>query len=157
MTALTPHQRLQRLDKLAWLLDANFRVPGTQFRFGLDGLIGLIPGVGDVIGAVFSAYIMVQSARSGASAALLLRMVGNILIEALVGLVPVLGDLFDIAFRANLRNVALLRAHLQAPQPVQRQSNGLLWAILAIALGICVGIAWLAVLLLQWLFSLGGA
>ncbi len=133
MAKLTPTQRMQRLEKLAWLLDASIRLPGTRFRFGLDGLVGLVPGIGDLIGALVSLYIMFQSARAGAPGSVLLRMLGNIVIEALVGLVPLLGDVFDMAFRANLRNVALLRNYQQQPATVHRESRGRLWLVVLAA------------------------
>ena len=103
--------RLRRLDKLAQLLDTALSIPGTRFRIGLDGLLGLVPGVGDTLGAVFSAYIIFEAARLGFPKGILLRMSGNVAIETVVGAVPILGDIFDIAWKANVRNVALLRAH----------------------------------------------
>lgn len=104
--------------RLARLLDAQFRVPGTNWRFGIDALIGLVPGVGDVIGVVLSAYIIVVAARQGVSMATLVRMMINVGIEALVGAVPIFGDLFDAAFKANLRNIALLEREVEAGQPL---------------------------------------
>ncbi len=103
--------RLRSLDKLAQLLDTALSIPGTRFRIGLDGLLGLVPGVGDTLGAVFSAYIIFEAARLGFPKGILLRMSGNVAIETVVGAVPILGDIFDIAWKANVRNVALLRAH----------------------------------------------
>jgi len=103
--------RLRRLDKLAQLLDTALSIPGTRFRIGLDGLLGLVPGVGDTLGAVFSAYIIFEAARLGFPKGILLRMSANVAIETVVGAVPILGDIFDIAWKANVRNVALLRAH----------------------------------------------
>ena len=108
----TPDEsRLRRLDKLSQLLDTAILIPGTRFRVGLDGLLGLIPGVGDTIGAVFSTYIILEAARLGFAKGTLLRMIGNVAVETLVGAVPILGDIFDIAWKANVRNLALLRAH----------------------------------------------
>lgn len=96
------------LRRLAWWLDAAFRIPGTQQRVGLDALIGLIPGVGDTIGALLSTYIIVAAARRGASVWTVARMLGNVAIETTLGAIPILGDLFDAAFKANLRNMDLL-------------------------------------------------
>jgi hypothetical protein len=102
----------RRLERLAVLLDAQFVLPGTGFRFGVDGLLGLVPGVGDAIGAGLSAWLIIEAQRLGAPKPLLARMVANLALDAAVGAVPVLGDLFDVAFKANLRNMRLLRRHL---------------------------------------------
>jgi hypothetical protein len=101
------------LRRLAWWLDAAFRIPGTQQRIGIDGLIGLIPGVGDTIGALLSTYIIVAAARRGASVWTVARMLANVAIETTVGAVPILGDLFDVVFKANLRNMDLLAGTLE--------------------------------------------
>jgi hypothetical protein len=90
-------------------MDAQFAVPFTPIRLGLDTLIGLIPGIGDTISFGVSAYIILQAGRLGANSAQLLRMVFNSFIDWLIGLVPVIGDLFDIGWRSNLRNTAFLR------------------------------------------------
>lgn len=97
-----------RARSIARLLDTAFRVPGTNIRFGLDGILGLIPGVGDVAGAALSGWVILTAARAGAPNTLLARMLANVGLDALVGAVPLLGDLFDVAFRANVRNAALL-------------------------------------------------
>ncbi len=104
--------RLARLRKLAWLLDAQFLLPGTRFRFGINGLLGLAPGAGDVVVGLVSLYIVNEARQLGAPPALLARMLANIGIEVLGGAVPVIGDMFDMAFKANLRNLALLDAWL---------------------------------------------
>ena len=96
---------------MARLLDSSIALPGG-YRIGLDGLIGLIPGVGDAAAASIATYIVIQAARMGASTTTLIRMMGNVLVELLVGIVPVLGDLFDFVWKANNRNVALLERNL---------------------------------------------
>lgn len=105
---------LRQLRALARLLDSSIPLPGG-YRIGLDGLIGLIPGFGDAVGASLSAYIVWRAAQVGASWTTLLRMAGNVLIDGFVGLIPILGDLFDFAFKANQRNMELLEASLQKP------------------------------------------
>ena len=100
--------RLARLRWLARLMDAQFGLPGTRFRFGVDALIGLAPGVGDALTGLLSLYVVWEARKLGAPPPLLARMLGNVAIEVVGGAVPVLGDLFDAAFKANLRNVALL-------------------------------------------------
>lgn len=97
------------LERLAWWLDDSFRIPGTNRRVGLDGLIGLIPGVGDTATTAIAAYIVYRAWRMGAPGHVLARMGGNVAIDFLVGSVPVLGDVFDLAFKANRRNLELLR------------------------------------------------
>ncbi len=106
-------RRLALLRRAAWLLDGAARVPGTRFRFGLNSLIGLLPGGGDTLLALLSLAIVWQARKLGAPAALQRRMLANVAIEFGGGLVPVLGDLFDMAFKANLRNLDLLEAHLR--------------------------------------------
>ncbi|QHC36629.1 DUF4112 domain-containing protein [Komagataeibacter xylinus] len=106
-----------RLRKLATLLDAAFRIPGTKARWGLDTVIGLLPVGGTAIMVIPSLYIIWKSWTLGASQPVLARMLVNVLIEAAADLVPVLGDIFDTAFKADLRNVALLEAHLGLTTP----------------------------------------
>ena len=96
-------------------MDAEFRVPFTPLRIGLDPIIGLVPGLGDAAGALLSGWILVEAVRLGVSRATLLRISGNIAVDALTGTVPVLGDALDVAWRANLRNVALLERHVGDP------------------------------------------
>lgn len=104
--------RLARLRRLAWLVDGALRVPGTRFRFGLNSVIGLLPFGGDAVLALVSLYIVWEAHRLGTPRPVLARMLGNVGIEAAAGAVPWLGDLFDVAFKANLRNLALLDEHL---------------------------------------------
>ena len=119
---------LTRVRRLATLLDAALRVPGTRIRVGLDSLLGLFPGGGDAAGAVLSGGVVLAAARLGAPPSLLLRMLGNLALDALVGAVPVLGDLFDVAWKANLRNVRLLERHLEDPDGARRGSRALVVA-----------------------------
>ena len=113
------HIDIARLDHLAYWLDDRFRIPGTQIRMGLDGLIGLIPGVGDTVTMVPTFYVIWRAWRHGAPLGLVLKMLVNASIDWLIGLVPLVGDLLDIGFKANLRNVRLLRdyLHRQHNQP----------------------------------------
>lgn len=113
--------RLQRLAAFADLLDARFRVPGTGWRFGLDSVIGLIPGVGDAAMTAVALWVLWQARRLGASKAVLARMAGNVAVDAVLGAVPLAGDLFDAAFKSNRRNVALLQRHLEATRTADRQ------------------------------------
>ncbi len=111
---LQRHQAaLARLERYATLMDARFRVPGSRIRFGLDPIIGLLPGFGDAVGLALSLYVVVEAIRLGVSKRVLFRMLRNVGLEALVGVVPVLGDLFDIGFKANMRNAGLLRSYIE--------------------------------------------
>lgn len=110
--SLSAAARLARLRRLAWLVDGAFRIPGTRFRFGLNSLIGLTPAAGDALLAAVSLYIVYQAHRLGVPREKLGRMLGNVAIEASAGAVPILGDLFDVAFKANLRNLAIIEEHL---------------------------------------------
>jgi hypothetical protein len=105
------HERIERLDRLATLLDTAFVLPGTNFRFGADALIGLVPGIGDGVTTALAAYIVYEAHRLGVPRRVLLRMIGNVAIDGMIGAVPLFGDLFDVAFRANRRNVRILREH----------------------------------------------
>ena len=105
----------QSLEALAWLLDSSIPIPGTRIRIGLDALLGLIPGLGDIAGTLISSFILLQAARLGIPRVTLMRMGFNVLVDSVLGIVPLAGDIFDIAWKANLRNVDLLRAHLDDP------------------------------------------
>lgn len=102
---------LKRLDRLARLLDTSIGIPGTRWRFGLDPILGLVPGVGDLAGAALSGYIVYEAWRLGVPRAVLARMIANVAAETLLGTVPVAGDLFDAWWKANRRNVDLLCRH----------------------------------------------
>ncbi|HUQ20137.1 MAG TPA: DUF4112 domain-containing protein [Gemmatimonadaceae bacterium] len=139
--------RAENLRSLARLLDSAFKIPGTGVRIGADSILGLIPVVGDLTGAALSGYIVLASARLGAPASTLVRMVINIGIDTVVGAVPVLGDMFDAGWRANVRNVELLDQHISLPVESKRANRAtvigvvvalLLMAAGAIALGIFV-------------------
>ena len=113
--ARSPDARLANLRRLAWLIDGAFALPFTRFRFGLNSLIGLAPAAGDVILAGISLYIVNEARLLGVPAPLLARMVGNVAIETIAGAVPILGDVFDVAFKANLRNLAIIEEHFGVP------------------------------------------
>ena len=117
--------RIARLDALATLLDTAFVVPGTEIRFGLDALIGLVPGIGDAITTAISLYIVNEARALGAPRLLVARMIANVALDGVVGVVPLVGDAFDVAFRANRRNMALLRGHLdKAEGPLRYWPGG---------------------------------
>lgn len=115
---MTREQRLARLDAIAKLLDVAFVVPGTNIRYGIDGLIGLIPVVGDIITTAISLWLVREARALGAPWYITARMLGNVAVDGVIGLVPVAGDAFDVMFRANVRNVRMLKRWLDK-QPRQ--------------------------------------
>jgi hypothetical protein len=110
---LTREQRLARLDAIAKLLDIAFILPGTKIRYGIDGIIGLIPVVGDIIAAALSLWLVREARALGAPWHITARMLGNVAVQGLVGTVPVAGDAFDVLFRANMRNARILRSWME--------------------------------------------
>ena len=143
-----------RVRALARILDSAMRIPGTRITFGLDPVIGLIPGFGDLAGAVLSGYIVITAARLGAPRSVLAKMMLNLGTDALVGSIPVLGDMFDVGFRANIRNSELLDRHLAHPEEARRSSRlaviATLGGIILLAAGAVV-LAILSVKALNWL------
>lgn len=110
---IVPHPALKNMDRLSRLMDSQFKFPGTNFRFGLDGLLGLIPGAGDLSTLAVSAYMISVMAKNGASGYVIARMVLNVVIDSLLGAIPFIGDLFDFVFKANNKNMKLMREHYQ--------------------------------------------
>ena len=140
---------LDALRRWAVLLDSRFRVPGTSIRFGLDAIIGLIPGLGDISTPVFAGLLLVQAVRMRLPLIVQARMVFNAGLDMLMGLVPILGDLADVGWKANLRNLALLERHAR---PGVQPSRGD-YLFVAICLALLAIIAITPVVLLIWLFS----
>jgi hypothetical protein len=109
---LTHEQRLARLEALAKLLDMAFVLPGTNVRYGIDGIIGLIPVIGDIITTAISLWLVREARALGVPWHITVRMLGNVALDGVVGAVPVVGDAFDVMFRANIRNMRMLRRWL---------------------------------------------
>jgi len=132
-------------------MDAQFKIPGTKIKFGLDALIGLVPGVGDFSTFLVSALMLGTLAKNGASGYVLAKMVFNIVLDALVGSIPVLGDIFDVAFKANQRNMKLMHEHYR-----EGRHRGGAWKlvvpVLLLLFVVIAGIAWCGYQLLRWLF-----
>lgn len=146
----------ERLRAYARWMDAAFRIPGTRIRVGVDSLVGLIPGVGDLAGGALSLYPLLAAARLGAPPSLLLRMGLNIGVDALVGSVPVLGDLFDVAWKANRRNVRLLEEHLESPGESRRASRAVAAGVVTAAFLALVGAVALGIVAARALVALLG-
>jgi len=146
------------VSKFAYWLDAGIRIPGTNLRFGLDPILGLVPGAGDAAGAVLAGWILVEAIRLGASRATVLRIAGNVALDAAVGAVPLLGDIFDFAWKANLRNVAILERHLAAPDRAERADRSFVLLVICGVAVMALGLLALGILLTRWAFrALGGA
>ena len=139
----------KKLERLARYLDSLIKVPGFNARFGLDGLIGLIPGFGDTIGALISSVVISEAGRLGAPKVLLLKMALNIAIDALAGTVPVLGDLFDFVWKANQRNVYLLDSYLANPRETVVASRLFVWGLGTVLIGLVIFVGMLGFFLVR--------
>lgn len=129
MNTLERLTTLNRIRKLSRLMDTAIGIPGTKFRIGLDPIIGLIPGAGDLISTSFSAYIIYLATRFGLPSKDIQKMILNIGLEAVVGTVPLVGDLFDAYYKSNIRNLAILEQHLQATEPEIQELDSTLHAV----------------------------
>jgi hypothetical protein len=146
--------RMARLRRVGWLLDNAIPIPGTRFHLGIDQIIGLVPGIGDLIGGALSLYIIVEAWRLGVPHGLLARMGWNVAVDTLVGEIPILGDLFDIAFKANIRNLALLDGFVQRPVEARRTSRWVVALLVAGLVLLTAGAIALAVVLVRLLSGL---
>ena len=144
-------KQLRNLERLAKLMDAQFRIPGTSIRFGLDGIIGLVPGVGDLTTFFISGYLVSRAVKKGASGFVVARMMLNVAIDTLFGAVPVLGDIFDIAFRSNQRNMKLLQQHYGEGRH-QGSAKKVIIPVVIVLLTFLAGLVWLCNKLLVWIF-----
>ena len=125
------------INNLTHLLDNSVRVPGTNYKFGIDPIIGIIPVYGDIITFIISSVLVVGMARKGVSGKIIIMMVGNILFDTVVGAVPILGDLFDFQFKANKRNLKLLKKHQEEGK---HQGSGLWIIVLLVLVLIIIGV-----------------
>jgi hypothetical protein len=149
-----PQPQLERLRAMSRLLDSAFVIPGTRYRFGFDALIGLVPGLGDAVSAVFSGYVILQAARLGAPKSVVTRMIANVALDTLVGWVPILGDIFDVAWKSNLRNMALLESHLRQPAAARAGSRKTLLLLSGVLLLVFVGAVALGVIMAKLVLDL---
>ncbi len=155
LRSLTPEQerRLAGLRRIADLLDNAFVVPGTSYRVGLDPIIGLIPGIGDLISPLFTIGMLLQARGLGVPKVVQIRMLINVAIDTLVGVVPVIGDLFDFAWKSNVMNLALIELHARE----DRGGSVGDYAFVTLMIAIVVALAALPFVLLAWLLSAIGA
>jgi hypothetical protein len=149
---LTPGQtrRLETLRKVARMLDSAIPVPGTSARFGLDPILGLIPGIGDLVAPLFTLGVIFQAREIGVPGVVLLRMIFNVAIDTIVGLVPLVGDLFDFAWKSNNKNLALLEQHAYE----ERAGSSGDWTFVIVSISLLMIIAAIPFLLAGWLFSM---
>ena len=145
---------LARLRQISHLLDNAVPIPGIGYRVGLDPLIGLLPGGGDLLAGAISLYIVLEAARFGVPAATLGRMGFNILLEVIAGSIPMMGDLFDVVWKANVKNVALLERHIQAPRPSGIADRLFAIVLIAVLLMVIVAVASISIWVLHWLLQL---
>jgi len=149
----------QALEQLGKLMDSQFVIPGLGIRFGIDALLGLVPGLGDFFGGIVSLYILGAAAKQGVSRTTFARMGLNLVIDMILGALPFIGDVFDVAYKANNRNVALLKRCLASSESERLSARradkvfvyGILVALLALLIGTAVFTATLAWMLLKWL------
>lgn len=151
---LVDPEALRRYGSPARLLDQAFRIPGTSWRFGIDPILGLIPGAGDIVTAILGGYGVLLARQLGAPASVQMRMMLNLVVDGMVGAIPLLGDLFDFAFKAHMRNLALLEHWLSKPHQARRSSLLLLIGGLLGVLALIVGAVWVVVASIRALFTL---
>jgi hypothetical protein len=151
---LTPgqSQRLEALRKMAQLLDSAFVVPGTSYRIGLDPILGLVPGLGDLVSPLFTIGILWQGRDLAIPRVVQLRMIFNVAIDAVLGAVPLVGDLFDVAWKANNRNLALLERHAQE----ERTASSVDWLFVVAMVLVLIAIAAIPFVIAGWLVASAG-
>ncbi len=145
--------KVRKLRRLSQLLDSAISIPGTKISFGLDPILGLLPGGGDTVTGGISAYIVIEAAKMGISRDILWKMVGNILIDSFSGTIPVVGDLFDVGWKANIKNMELLEKHLDITE--SSESNTLfIFGLILLLTFIVLGFAAITFFTVTWFWSL---
>ncbi|MEM8677508.1 MAG: DUF4112 domain-containing protein [Cyanobacteria bacterium P01_G01_bin.67] len=151
--SVTQISKLSKLRRISRLLDNAITIPGTKISFGLDPILGLLPGGGDTLTGGIAAYIVVEAARMGVSRQVLWKMVGNILIDSFAGTIPVVGDLFDVGWKANVKNIELLEQHLDLAESSKSDKLFLFGLIILLAL-IVLGFATITFFTVTWFWNL---
>lgn len=143
---------LRWVDQLSDLMDSRFQLPGTRFRFGLDPILGLIPGIGDAVSLAVSGLLISYMYRHGASGKALVKMIGNVLLDAIIGSIPILGSIFDFAYKANERNIRIMKEHYHEGKH-QGSGKGIL-IIVGVLIFVFIGlIIWGTWELIAWLIN----
>lgn len=150
---VTQISKLSKLRRISRLLDNAITIPGTKISFGLDPILGLLPGGGDTLTGGIAAYIVVEAARMGVSRKVLWKMIGNILIDSFAGTIPVVGDLFDVGWKANVKNIELLEQHLDLAESRKSDKLFLFGLIILLAL-IVLGFAAITFFTVTWFWNL---
>jgi hypothetical protein len=145
---------LARIRSISHILDNAIAIPGTNYRVGIDPLIGLLPGGGDMLSAGLSVYIVWEAARLGLPRSTVSRMVSNLVLDALLGTLPFLGDLFDATWKANTKNIALLEAHLATPQTQKKADKGFVLLLLFGFLLLAIALTTITALILGFIWQL---
>jgi hypothetical protein len=149
-------EKVKNLRRIAFLLDNSIPIPGTKYRIGLDpilGLLGIVGGTGDIIGGAFGSYIVFQAAIIGLPQKIIWQMIGNILVDSLVGFIPGLGDIFDLTWKANARNIALLNEYLNIA-PAKSNNNPLFVIIITLVLAMIILVfAFLTITIIRAIFQ----
>ncbi len=149
-----PHiTKVNRLRRLSQLLDNAIPIPGTRYRVGIDPILGLLPGGGDTLTGALGAYIIIEAARMGIPRKIVGQMVRNIIFDSIIGIVPVLGDLFDVGWKANVRNIALLEKHLHLTQHNRSNDRLFLIGLIILLTAIIIGFTFLTIVIIRWLWN----
>ncbi len=141
------------VEALAWLLDNSIPIPGTGRRIGLDAVVGLVPGLGDVLSGGIGLFVVLRGAQLGVPGVVLARMLVNVAVDFVIGAIPILGDAFDLWFKANMRNVALIRRHIALPEASTAGSWAFLGGLVLAVLLLAAGMMWLVARLLGAIFG----
>lgn len=149
MTTPNEQKRIRRLDRLAILMDDSIRIPVVGYRIGYDVLLGLIPGIGDIAGLAIGTYVVLESARFKVPRSTLLRMIANVALDTIFGAIPIVGDVFDATYKANLRNLRLLREHTDSRADAARSDKRFLGLLVGIPIVVVLAI----LALLIWLIT----
>lgn len=144
---MSQNKPTSKQKQFAELLDSRFTIPGTKISFGIDPIIGLIPGIGDWLGGVASLYFLVHAVILGARVTIILRMLLNILMDIIIGAIPVMGEIFDVGWKANLKNARLLEDLERYPEETERQSKVIVWSIGILSVIIVLSLLYLIALL----------
>ncbi|BAZ45597.1 hypothetical protein NIES4102_26230 [Chondrocystis sp. NIES-4102] len=145
--------KLNRLRRISRILDNAIAIPGTKIRLGIDPILGLLPGGGDTVSGGLSAYIVVEAARMGLPREVLWQMVGNIILDSVAGTIPVVGDLFDVGWKSNVRNIALLEKHIEVAES-SKSDRLFIFGLIVLLVLIIVGFAAITVFTVSWIWGL---
>ncbi|MGB1311811.1 MAG: DUF4112 domain-containing protein [Leucothrix sp.] len=147
-------RKLKSLDRLAWLLDSSIKIPGTNRTVGLDGIIGLVPGIGDVFAGLLSGYIIIKALLMGLPIFVIAQMVMNMILEGVIGVIPLFGDIFDFIFKSNRRNVRLMQSYFEDPKETAERSASSVIGFLVVLFFVFLLTIWLIFKVLGWATSL---